>query len=651
MSQQEAMICAFLAQHTLRLDLAPHFVKLAQALSSDHKALQTLSMERFSATYKLKHGLHEVTRKRIINKMRTTPFSINLDEATSKSNKKRVLNILVCYFDADIGESVTHLYASLEMTTVNASTVHAGVTGKLAEDGIALENLISSLSDSAAYMRGSQHGYETKLREDAPHLLEIDGDICHHIRNITRHFSSQLDPDNTLTRLLDDMHTDFVYSPDIKEHFFNICKVLGLPEKQPKERVGHRWLSLLDSTLSFEELADPLTILYFSWLSVEDKLLFQKRMCGILVKYEVSAAGRHTIMTTMSKLKEKTKSMTVLGKKRKERVCHKLFDKRSDIDLLSKAITSIFPMFKNFILAFETKKPMVHKLHDRVVGLFKGFLQAFVKAQHLRECDKNLLHLDVSDQSKQVNPKHISVGKCENVLAHMSTECALSFKEKLMSAYVSTAKYMQKKLPLGNSVLKTLSLLDPIAFGQSETAVLLRKLPSFFPTINAPDFNEEIMKLQSDMDINTGEDADLDAWWSSVFKLHKYPSVEKVVTACLSIFSGPRVEQSFSIMNNIITTKTSSLNINTYEAILCVKYMLLAQNTTVIKLYSRADAVFSPVDASLAWHLQTSFSRYRKYMEKKKSEAAEKEKEKGCKRPQIESNLTSLPSNKKQKRC
>ena len=119
---------------------------------------------------------------------------------------------------------------------------------------------------------------------------------------------------------------------------------------------------------------------------------------------------------------------------------------------------------------------------------------------------KNLLHLDVSDQSKQVNPKHISVGKRENVLAHMSTECALSFKEKLMSAYVSTAKYMQKKLPLANSVLKTLSLLDPIAFGQSETAVLilLRKLPYFFPTINAPDFNEEIMKLQSDMDINTG---------------------------------------------------------------------------------------------------------------------------------------------------
>ena len=72
-----------------------------------------------------------------------------------------------------------------------------------------------------------------------------------------------------------------------------------------------------------------------------------------------------------------------------------------------------------------------------------------------------------------------------------------------------------EKLPLGNTVLKTLSLLDPMAFGQSETAILLKKLPSFFPTIDASDFNEEIVKMQSDMDILTGADTDLDVWWNS----------------------------------------------------------------------------------------------------------------------------------------
>ena len=80
-----------------------------------------------------------MTRKRFVNKLRTVPFSINLDEATSKSNKikQRILNILVCHFDSNIGESVTHLYSSIEFV-VNASTVHAVVVGKLKEDGIPL---------------------------------------------------------------------------------------------------------------------------------------------------------------------------------------------------------------------------------------------------------------------------------------------------------------------------------------------------------------------------------------------------------------------------------------------------------------------------------------------------------------------------------
>ncbi|KAK3784764.1 hypothetical protein RRG08_032217 [Elysia crispata] len=139
--------------------------------------------------------------------------------------KKRILNILVCYFDSDVSESVTHLYSSIELVVVNASTVHAAVVGKLKEDGIPLQNLISSLSNSAAYMRGTHNGYEAKLRSDAPHLLKIDGDMCHHIHNITREFSTQLDPDNHLARLLDDIHRDFFYSPDIREDFGSICKI------------------------------------------------------------------------------------------------------------------------------------------------------------------------------------------------------------------------------------------------------------------------------------------------------------------------------------------------------------------------------------------------------------------------------------------
>ncbi|KAK3725596.1 hypothetical protein RRG08_043014 [Elysia crispata] len=63
-SQQRAMVCSFISEYTLPSSIAPHLIKFAQALASDHKALQAISMERFCATYKSTHGVHEVTRKR-----------------------------------------------------------------------------------------------------------------------------------------------------------------------------------------------------------------------------------------------------------------------------------------------------------------------------------------------------------------------------------------------------------------------------------------------------------------------------------------------------------------------------------------------------------------------------------------------------------
>ena len=87
-------------------------------------------------------------------------------------------------------------------------------------------------------------------------------------------------------------------------------------------------------------------------------------------------------------------------------------------------------------------------------------------------------------------------------------------------------------------------------------------------------FETEIMDLQSDTDIETGSDKDLDVFWNSVFQLKKYSSVEKLVKASLSIFTGPRVEQSFSMMNNIINQRTSSMSVSTYEAIRFICFYL-----------------------------------------------------------------------------
>ena len=138
------------------------------------------------------------------------------------------------------------------------------------------------------------------------------------------------------------------------------------------------------------------------------------------------------------------KNMTLLGKKR---VCTNMFDKRRDTQLLAKAVISILPMFKRFILAFETKRRMLHKLNDNLKGLFQEFIKCFIKAQDFRESSKYLQDMNFNDGEKHTPTNHIFTGKCDAVLQNCKKD-AHAFKSQLKRAYVSTAQYMQKKLPL-----------------------------------------------------------------------------------------------------------------------------------------------------------------------------------------------------------
>ena len=57
--------------------------------------------------------------------MRENKFTLNIDESTWnwKSNSKKIMNVLVCFFHEKLGESTSELYYANEMTVVNADTM------------------------------------------------------------------------------------------------------------------------------------------------------------------------------------------------------------------------------------------------------------------------------------------------------------------------------------------------------------------------------------------------------------------------------------------------------------------------------------------------------------------------------------------------
>ena len=198
-------------------------------------------------------------------------------------------------------------YTSLELTTVNASTVFQAVKETFEKDEIPLKNIISSLSDSAAYMRGKVSGFETRLRNEVLSLLDIDGDLCHHVHNAVKKCCENFD--KHIEKLADDLYNDFHYSPDLQEHLSNICSSLHVACKIPTERVAHRWLSAYDVTSRNVEMLDALTIFYFAWVGTENRKLHERTVNDIIIG--AKASKKHIYDDVLVKLKQK--QLTQMG--------------------------------------------------------------------------------------------------------------------------------------------------------------------------------------------------------------------------------------------------------------------------------------------------------------------------------------------------
>ncbi|GBO15047.1 hypothetical protein AVEN_202206-1 [Araneus ventricosus] len=88
--------------------------------------------------------------------------------------------------------------------------------------------------------------------------------------------------------------------------------------------------------------------------------------------------------------------------------------------------------------------------------------------------------------------------------------------------------------------------------------------------------------------------------------------------ALLTCFYGPKVETSVSIMNNIITSGTSRLNITTLNVLQTVKYHLLAEGKSSVDYFKKSDFLLEPVDRRLVDNMRSSSKAYEKEKSDKK---------------------------------
>ena len=141
---------------------------------------------------------------------------------------------------------------------------------------------------------------------------------------------------------------------------------------------------------------------------------------------------------------------------------------------------------------------------------------------------------------------------------------------------------------------------------------LLNLKPYFktFLSSGCGEYSSEIQKCVTDSELLLPEEKErLDNWWNKVFITNRYPVLSTLVHPCVSIFTGPMVECSFSMMNNIIDSRSGRMEIETYSTIMTKKFSLKSSKSAALK-FNRKDILQDltryVVDSTLLYYMHTS---------------------------------------------
>ena len=239
----------------------------------------------------------------------------------------------------------------------------------------------------------------------------------------------------------------------------------------------------------------PLILLYYAWIPNNFRETYEEDIKTIFDKYELNGKAKATINVIQTKMKQK--KLTDEGKERKGKIVTKLFYEKSTLLLNSNLFMSVLPLFKSFILTFEQKEPLIHRLHRSLVEDFGAFLGCFTKFEVI---NNKLNLIGVASNVRKLktfyagdeNEKLVSSLRKSKIQRYIAT----NFYRKLRTAYVTAAVYIQKKYALNNPLLKFFFALDPRLRQSSLTHEKLLNLKPYFETFLSSGLGEYSSEIQ-----------------------------------------------------------------------------------------------------------------------------------------------------------
>ena len=144
-ANMEAMVVAFLAEHSLSFLLSDKLIELSVELNKDSTALKKIKMLCTITSHKLTHGLALVWKSELIDHMKVVPFSLNLDESTS-TNTKHAFYISFCYYNRTAKSITAEHLGSVEIASRTSGNLYSETKKLFLHHTLSWKKLITFLA-------------------------------------------------------------------------------------------------------------------------------------------------------------------------------------------------------------------------------------------------------------------------------------------------------------------------------------------------------------------------------------------------------------------------------------------------------------------------------------------------------------------------
>ena len=109
---------------------------------------------------------------------------------------------------------------------VNTASIFAALVDQFNTYNVSWKLVIYIMMDSCAVMRGSKKSLETRIRKElAPHLLDVDGDVCHHVHNASKRICGPFE--KWIVKRVNDLYNDHKWYFDLREWLADVCSVIA----------------------------------------------------------------------------------------------------------------------------------------------------------------------------------------------------------------------------------------------------------------------------------------------------------------------------------------------------------------------------------------------------------------------------------------